>query len=175
MPAPDRMAAVEAFYRVERATLEKNVARRVSGANRALIEDACQFAWTVLLRRPDIKLDERGLAWLACVATREAWKTTRATDIPASVRAVDNDRRFVTEPSHSECPVHERIADRERHKQRVTAFTRLKPAERQALALLALGYSYREIGEITGATYTAVNRRLTEGRTALRQREAARP
>ncbi len=167
MTAPDRMAAVDSFYRVERATLEKTVARRVSGANRALIEDACQIAWTVLLRRPDIKLDERGLAWLACVATREAWKATRAREISAGVCSLGDDREPVTGPSDPGCPLHERIADRERHKRRVTAFTRLKPAERQALAFQAMGYSYREIGELTGATYTAVNRRLSEGRARL--------
>lgn len=54
------------------------------------------------------------------------------------------------------------------------AVSSLKPVERQALALKALGYAYTEIGELTEATYTAVNRRLTEGRAALRQREAAR-
>jgi DNA-directed RNA polymerase specialized sigma24 family protein len=45
----------------------------------------------------------------------------------------------------------------------------LKPSEREALYLKGLGYSYREIMQLTGASYTAVNRRLAEGRAALRR------
>ena len=49
---------------------------------------------------------------------------------------------------------------------------RLKPAERQALGLQACGYDYREIAAITGATRTAVNRRITEGRARARRLHA---
>jgi DNA-directed RNA polymerase specialized sigma24 family protein len=35
-------------------------------------------------------------------------------------------------------------------------------------ALLGLGYSYREIMQITGWTYTKVNRCIRDGRTRLR-------
>lgn len=45
----------------------------------------------------------------------------------------------------------------------------LKPAERDALVLLGLGYTYKEIAEIQGWTRTKVNRCLAEGRTALRR------
>jgi DNA-directed RNA polymerase specialized sigma24 family protein len=44
----------------------------------------------------------------------------------------------------------------------------LKPRERRDLLLHAAGYRYDEIAEMTGSTYTAVNRRLTEGRAHLR-------
>jgi hypothetical protein len=40
----------------------------------------------------------------------------------------------------------------------------LKPRQREALYLKGLGYRYTEIMRLTGATYTAVNRRITEGR-----------
>ena len=46
---------------------------------------------------------------------------------------------------------------------------RLKPAEREALGLFAIGYSYREICELTGWTYTRVNRCIAEGRARLRE------
>ena len=49
------------------------------------------------------------------------------------------------------------------------ALAALKPQERRAIRLKAEGYSYREITELTGWTYTKVNRCLTEGRRALRQ------
>ena len=40
----------------------------------------------------------------------------------------------------------------------------LKPAERRALGLIAAGFSYGEVGEITGWTYTKTNRCAAEGR-----------
>ena len=46
---------------------------------------------------------------------------------------------------------------------------KLKPQERQALGLFALGYSYGEICDLTGWTHTKVNRCLAEGRAALRR------
>ena len=43
----------------------------------------------------------------------------------------------------------------------------LKPQERRALGLKALGYSYAEIGELTGWTHTKINRCMAEGRKRL--------
>jgi len=48
------------------------------------------------------------------------------------------------------------------HGERVADLAALKLAERTARYLQALGYRYREIGAVTDASYTAVNRRLTE-------------
>ena len=45
----------------------------------------------------------------------------------------------------------------------------LKPQELRALTLLAEGYSYAEIGEITGYSPTKVNRCLAEGRERFRR------
>jgi DNA-directed RNA polymerase specialized sigma24 family protein len=60
------------------------------------------------------------------------------------------------------------------HVQRLADLTAIKPHDRRALFLLGLGYRYAEIMEITGASYTAVNRRITEGRRALRKLEGER-
>ncbi len=48
------------------------------------------------------------------------------------------------------------------------ALARLKPDERTAVLLKAEGFSYREIGERNGWTYTKVNRAVTEGRRRFR-------
>lgn len=53
------------FYLAEHARLQRIVAREVPAH---AVEDACHTAWTVLLRRPDIPLDGRGVAWLRKVA-----------------------------------------------------------------------------------------------------------
>ncbi len=65
-----------------------------------------------------------------------------------------------------------RAERRERVALTARALATLKPAERRALALLAAGLSYAEIGELCGWTYTKVNRCLAEGRAALRERVA---
>ncbi|MGH2763227.1 MAG: RNA polymerase sigma factor [Thermoleophilaceae bacterium] len=44
----------------------------------------------------------------------------------------------------------------------------LTPNQRLAMSLRVAGYSYRELADLTGQTYTWVNRHLTEGRRALR-------
>jgi hypothetical protein len=49
------------------------------------------------------------------------------------------------------------------------ALRTLKPAELQALSLLAEGYSYTEICEMTGFSHTKVNRVLAEGRSRFRE------
>ena len=48
------------------------------------------------------------------------------------------------------------------------ALRALKPAELRALSLLAEGYSYIEIGELTGFSQTKINRVLAEGRDRFR-------
>jgi hypothetical protein len=67
----------------------------------------------------------------------------------------------------------ERFAERERAHRSLAALASLKPAETRALVLHAAGRSYRDIEAETGWTTTKVNRALTEGRAALRQRLAA--
>jgi RNA polymerase sigma factor (sigma-70 family) len=48
------------------------------------------------------------------------------------------------------------------------ALRALKPAELRAMSLLAEGYSYAEIGELTGFSQTKINRVLAEGRDRFR-------
>ena len=45
----------------------------------------------------------------------------------------------------------------------------LRPDQRTALLLRAAGYSYREIGQRRGWTYTKVNRALATARATLRE------
>jgi DNA-directed RNA polymerase specialized sigma24 family protein len=61
-------------------------------------------------------------------------------------------------------PVPDRVADRDEARRRLAA---LKADERSALVLRAAGYTYDEIGERSGWTYTKVNRSIYEGRIAL--------
>jgi RNA polymerase sigma factor (sigma-70 family) len=63
----------------------------------------------------------------------------------------------------------ERLERREQIARSREALLALKPAELRSLTLLAAGYSYAEIGEITGFSQTKVNRCLAEGRERFRR------
>ena len=70
-------------------------------------------------------------------------------------------------PSQGAGPA-ERVERREAIARSREALKTLKPAELKALTLLAEGYSYAEIGEMTGYSQTKVNRCLAEGRERFR-------
>jgi DNA-directed RNA polymerase specialized sigma24 family protein len=138
----------------------------------ATIEDACQTAWSTLLGRPDIDLDQRGLNWLTTVATREAWRQgSTARELPAGAFiAADLAAEAGELPSRQGQPAIPPTAlARDEHNQRVRHLLALKPREREALYLQGLGHSYHAIAALTDSTYTAVNRRITEGRARLHQ------
>jgi RNA polymerase sigma factor (sigma-70 family) len=66
----------------------------------------------------------------------------------------------------------EEAAERQRATRTAEALGGLKPGEVQCLLLKALGYSYDEIADRTGFTWTKVNRSLTEGRRRFFERFA---
>jgi hypothetical protein len=61
----------------------------------------------------------------------------------------------------------------ERAHRSLAVLAELKPAQSRALLLQAAGRTYAEIESATGWTHTKVNRALSEGRAALRERLAA--
>jgi RNA polymerase sigma factor (sigma-70 family) len=128
--------------------------------------DACQRGLEILLRRAD-SLDPAGApAWLRTVVKHEALAIRAARRRIVGPLEVDLDR---TEARELE-PAEDRAAASERMGRSTEALSRLKPQELRALVLKARGYSYKEIAEITGWTYTKVNRCLTEGRRAFLDR-----
>jgi RNA polymerase sigma factor (sigma-70 family) len=70
-------------------------------------------------------------------------------------------------PAGGESP-DEQVERREGIARSREALRSLKPAELRALSLLAEGYSYTEIGELTGFSQTKINRVLAEGRNRFR-------
>ncbi len=170
---PDRREEIAAFFATYANHVHSCVARRARTAH-DVVDDACATAWTKLLRRPDIALNARGRAWLITVAVHEAWQLQerRAQEMPVGPL----DRRSISDDDAAPEPVdavrvdvETRVVDRAQHEEDIAAFLTLKPRERQALYLQAVGYRYAEICELTGFTYTAVNRCITEGRRALRR------
>jgi DNA-directed RNA polymerase specialized sigma24 family protein len=160
--ASGRREALDRFYRSHHRNLAGRV--YVQSHDRSVVADACGFAWMKLAGRPDIVLDRSGLAWLTRVAVHEAWRLEGDRETPVErifeVGVSGGASRIVDPLDHA--------LDAAVHRDRLDRFRELKPRERRDLFLSALGYRYIEIARMTASTYTAVNRRITEGRACLR-------
>jgi RNA polymerase sigma factor (sigma-70 family) len=127
-------------------------------------EDALQRAAEILLRHAHGVDPERVVPWMLTVLRREALAVRRLR-----LRSLGDGQADAAASRPSDAPgPQERLEQRERVARAARLLARLKPQERRAIALQAEGYSYAEIQEITGWTYTKVNRCLAEGRARLR-------
>ncbi|MGH2762920.1 MAG: sigma-70 family RNA polymerase sigma factor, partial [Thermoleophilaceae bacterium] len=131
-------------------------------------EDAYQRGLEILLTKaPTIREDEL-LPWLKTVVKHEAFALRRQRDRHSPV----TDDGELGERGTPAATTHDQAEGLERLRQGAEALRQLKPQEIRALLLRAEGYSYAEICERTGWSYTKVNRCLTEGRQALSVRLA---
>ncbi|MBX6751662.1 MAG: hypothetical protein IRY85_18720 [Micromonosporaceae bacterium] len=149
------------LYRRHHSVLVRAVARVVN-APRDLIEDACQNAWTILLRRQP---ERRSIfAWLRIVAIHEAYRLSRTACTDARLEdlgAADGWEALIP----CTCSLDETIEARAA----LRLLAELPERQREDLALLVAGFSYREIAEITGGrTFTNVNKHLAKARARVR-------
>ena len=148
-------------------------------------EDAYQRALEILLTKAPPREPPRLAAWMHTVTKHEAMAVRRARDrlLGAELPARDGEAAGLDSlPGERPGPVeraerregatHDQAERYERLRLGAEAMKRLKPQEIRCLLLKAEGYSYKEICEITGWTYTKVNRCLTEGRRAFLERVA---
>ena len=138
-------------------------------------EDAYQRAVLILLTRPLPGDPGHLAAWMRVVIRHEALAVRRAREqllwSGDADRGEPFDRIVTDEPGPQET-----LERREQVAAGIRLLLGLKPQERLALILQAKGYSYAEIRQLCGWTYTKVNRCLAEGRARLRQlTEAAEP
>jgi RNA polymerase sigma factor (sigma-70 family) len=137
-------------------------------------EDAYQRALEILLTKaPPIEGDSL-VRWMQTVTKREALAVRRQRErLVGSHRASGSDADEEWDPLDSiasESPgPNDRLVRRERVVRSGEALNALKPQEIRALTLKAQGYSYAEIGEITGWSYTKINRCMAEGRKRFLQ------
>ena len=136
------------------------VRRHIHGPD-ALIDDACQQAWLILLRAQPER--ETVLAWLTTVAIREAY---RLSDREWRELSLDDER----------CPVPQEASDPQQGREAraaLQALAALPERQRRYLTLRVAGHSYAEIQEHCGATRTNVNKHLYRARRSLRQVRAS--
>lgn len=157
-----------ALYREKRPYLLSIARHNASGEADA--EEALQEAFVSFIRRFDPQGGAPPLAWLTLTLKRQCWRQRREAylDRYAGQEAEPGgeERGFVLASIPSPITGLDELAlKRESARLRLA---RLKPDERTALILRAAGFSYREIGERRGWSYTKVNRCVNEGRAALR-------
>jgi DNA-directed RNA polymerase specialized sigma24 family protein len=156
------------LFREFNARLVRIVGRRTS-APRETVDDACAFAWQQFLQhQPDRDRNWRG--WLVTTAEREAWRLhgVEARHVSLSLEPHEHEGIGTWEIADQRDPV----GTRARLREALEAFAGLPERRREIKALQITGFSYHEIAEMRGLTYTRVNRLLTEANAALGDRQS---
>jgi RNA polymerase sigma factor (sigma-70 family) len=168
--AARRRVAVETYVRNEGAL--RRTARRYSlCADDA--EDALQRGLEILLKKAPSEDPRELIRWTQTVVKHEALAVRRERERilsgPAAMTPEPGKEDWVALiPAPGDGPA-EQAERREAIARSREALQALKPQELRALTLLAEGYSYQEIGEITGYSRTKINRCLAEGRERFRK------
>jgi RNA polymerase sigma factor (sigma-70 family) len=167
--AARRRAAVETYSRHEAAL--RRTARRYSLCEDDA-EDALQRGLEILLRKAPSGDPRELIRWTQTVVKHEALaiRGDRERTLPPPTGGAGGAAEDWLEllPSAADGPA-ERAERREAVARSREALRALKPQELRALSLLAQGYSYAEIGEITSWSQTKINRCLAEGRERFRR------
>lgn len=164
--AARKRAAVEMIARHEHSL--KRTARRFS-LDAEDAEDAYQRALEIVLTKAPTTDARELIRWTHTVTRHEALAVRESRERLLGFRSLREDAPdpLASIPSEREDPGEE-AERREAVARTREALQALKPAELRALSLLASGYSYAEIGEITGFSRTKINRVLAEGRNRFR-------
>jgi RNA polymerase sigma factor (sigma-70 family) len=168
--AARKRAAIETYAHHEEAL--RRTARRYSlCADDA--DDALQRALEILLIKAPTDDPRELIRWTQTVVKHEALAVRRDRERilsgPAAVATEPGREDWVARiPAGGDGPA-ERAERHEAIARSREALQALKPQELRALSLLAEGYSYKEIGEITGFSQTKINRCLAEGRERFRR------
>lgn len=153
---PDRIAAL---YATLQPQLWRIVARNLS-VDEALLEDACQTAWSRFLDHGAELAAGTELGWLSTTATRAALRLLRAQrltePLPIEGRPDGNGAGVPDDPERA-LELSERLAE----------IRELPPRQRRAVWLQGLGYEYAEIAAATGDSCRTVERHLTRARQRL--------
>jgi len=157
------------LFRLHYRRLLRGVGRDVHTVE-ANVEDAVAFAFLQLCQKPPADPGSPG-GWLRVVARHQALRLDReqrrtdSLDAPLG-RLCDAGQEPLTLADTVAAPVDTELAFRAREALRALADLRWR--RRRVLELKVAGYSYREIQDQLGITYTNVNRQLTRGRKDLR-------
>jgi RNA polymerase sigma factor (sigma-70 family) len=168
--AARKRVVVETFARHE-ASLRRTAARYSICDDDA--DEALQRGLEILLLKAPSDNPRELVRWTQTVVKHEALSVRaereRVLSGPAALPVHPTQEDWIALlPSELDGPAERAERDEAVERSR-EALTTLKPQELRALSLLAEGYSYREIAEITGYSATKVNRCVSEGRERFRR------
>lgn len=130
----------------------------------AVIEDACQLAWSHLIRhRPQVD-SEHALAWLATTATREAFRLWGREQREQSLERELEERGDGALPRRVPGP-YELLEAR----QRLVRIVGVSDRQKRLLWLHAFGLDYDEMAGHEGCTRRTVERQLLRAKRAVRE------
>lgn len=159
----DRTAELGELYRTLAGQL-RQIVRFSIRAPDATIEDACQIAWSNLLRRWGSVRRETALPWLVTTASREALNLLAgsARELPLEELLLPSQR-----PAGAACvpAAPEEIAD---FRAKLDQIRALPQRQQRLVWLQGLGFSYTEMAGYTGASTRTVERQLMRAKRALR-------
>ncbi len=150
---------------VERHSVQLLATARRYSLNAEDADDAFQRGLEILLTKAPSAREDDLVPWLKTVVKHEAFAIRKQRQRAEIVGEPDM-RGALAAAAHEHAERHERL------RVSVEAMSRLKPQELRCLLLRADGYSYKQICDETGWTYTKVNRCVTEGRRAFLERVA---
>lgn len=167
LPVDARRVAAAALFAHHEGTLRRTARRYSLCADDA--DEALQRAVELVLTKAPTDDPQELIRWAQTVTKHEALAVRQGRERVLSPRSSHSQEEWVDAiPARSSGPA-ERAEQRETLARTREALKALKPAELRALSLLAEGYSYVEIGRITGFTQTKINRALAEGRERFRR------
>lgn len=150
------------LFRQHELSLAAAVRHFVHGADDALVEDACSYAWLQLMRYQP----ERGdtlFAWLRTVAVREGWRLAQRERRDGHLELVpDWDVRLAADP----------LRDATDAREALSSLAALPEPQRICLQLFVSGHSYDDVTRLTGRSRTNVTKQLYRARRRLRQQRA---
>ena len=147
--------------------------RAIVRAPRQVIEDACQFAWSQLVRHGDRVSAQTARGWLLATAVHEAFKLVRLTQREVSLEAALESSGDQLLEQVVSGPILRGLPDEtlQRHEQ-VAELRALPRRQQRILWLAALGLSQLEVAAHERCTTRTVERQLFNARRRLRTEAA---
>ncbi len=164
----DRFGTAELgeLYRLLATRLERIVRRDVRAPD-AVIEDACQFAWSGLVKHHERVRRDAALSWLATTAIREALRLLRRDGRDLSLEAAIEVAGDAL--GQANLPGPEELLDQLERRERIAA---LPVRQQRLLWLQGLGLSYDEMAAHERCTTRTVERQLLRAKGRLRAADA---
>ncbi len=153
---------ISTLYALHARRLEQIVRVGVR-APQAVIEDACQVAWSRLVFHAHSIRRETALPWLVTTAIRHAVKVIGRQAREVSLERMDE---YALQPlDRLRAPAPDELVER---RQRLDEVCLLPVRQRRLVWLQALGLSYDEIAVREGCTIRTVERQLGRARRTMR-------